>query len=464
MSENNGRLKAGKEYDATSLNRFVSYSMQKAGVPGLSLTLTHNGEVVFSRGYGHRDIEERKPATEDTIYGIGSVTKSFTSMAIMQLSERGLIDINKPVREYLEDFHPDAASESTTISHLMSHSSGIPAINASEIMLFRETGSDTSYIPMTDFNDFMELMNASGSERHSPPGKRFFYWNEGYTMLGKIVEIVSGKPFSKYVHDNILTPLGMERAFFYEKEVMDDEDHATPYYRQRDGSNSPSRLSDEATGHAPGGLVTSSLELSKYLSLWTSERKDQKLLSEKGLHELIEPRIKTSFGSYFGPINYGYGWMVMSDFFGHTLIMHSGSVAASSGFVGFIPDLNVAVSIGANTSDAPNSKIGMYALSLLIEGASPQDLPFIKLSETREKLKGYYEDFRGYTRVNISDGQEGILNMQLESDEFHITLPIIIEKDQIYTISNDLKMELEVRMKNGRDVEIFFERHRFVKK
>ena len=455
----------GRKFNAISLDRFVSHSMQSAGVPGLSLTLTQNGKVIYSRGYGHRDIENRKPATENTLYGIGSVTKSFTSMAIMQLSEKGLIDINSPVNEYLKEFHPDSDSGNTTIAHLMSHSSGIPAINASEIMLFKETGTDTTYIPMTGFRDFMDLLNESGGERHSPPGKRFFYWNEGYTMLGKIIENLSGKPYAQYVHENILSPLGMKRSVFHEEKALADPDHATPYYRQQDGTNVPSRISDESTGHAPGGLVTSPVELSRYLALWTSGRKDQEeIVSEKSLQELIKPRIKTFFGSYFDPIQYGYGWMSMSDFFGHTMVAHSGSVAASSGYVGFLPELKAAVSIGANTSDAPTSKIGMFALSLLIDGVDPNELPFVKLAGKREKLKGHYEDFRGYTKVDVVEGQDGLLNMKLESDEFHITLPIILENDEVYTISNDLKMELEVRMKGQREVEIFFERHRFVKK
>lgn len=449
--------------DFSKLDNYVSLVMQKANVPGLSLTVSQKGKIVYSRGYGHRDTEKRLPATEKTIYGIGSVTKSFTSMAIMQLSEKGLIDVEKPVIDYLPEFHPDEESEKTTIGHLMSHASGIPALNASEIMLFRESGTDTSYIPMASFDDFMEFINGSGGERHSPPGNRFFYWNEGYTMLGKIIEKISGKSYPEYLQENILKPLGMDRSFFYEKDVFADEDHATPYYREQDGRNTPSRISDEETGHAPGGLVTSSVALTKYLSLWTGG--DNKgIISDASLQELIKPRMTTLFSSWFDEVKYGYGWMSINNFFGKRLVSHSGSVAASSGYVGFLPELDISVALGANASDCPTSRIGMYALSLFIEGVEPDNLPFIKLEKKREALKGSYTDYRNYTNMEIFDGQDGLLNMRIDSDEFHETLPILLEGDKAFTVNGNARMEVEVRMKNGREVEIFFERHRFVKK
>ncbi len=449
--------------DFAALDLYVSMSMQKANVPGLSITISRNGKAVYSRGYGLRNIERREPATENTLYGIGSVTKSFTSMAIMQLAEKGLIDINRPVRDYLSGFHPDDHADETTIAHLMSHSSGFPGLNASEIMLFREVERDTSYIPMASFDDFMGFINGAAGERHSPPGNRFFYWNEGYTILGRIVEELSGKAYSEYIRDNILEPLGMKRATFSEKDAFGDNDHATPYYRELDGSNTPSRIADDVIDHAPGGLVTSTVELSKYLSLWTAGNRE-KPVSDKSLQELVKPRIETLFASHFDPVMYGYGWMSINHFLGKRLISHSGSVAASSGYVGFLPELNVSVAIGANTSECPTSRIGMFALSLLIEGASPDDLPFVKMERKREMLKGEYHDYRDYTRVSVFDGEDGLLKMKLESDEFHTTVPILLEGDRVYTINNDARMEIEVRMKNEREVEIFFERHRFVKK
>ena len=449
--------------DFASLDLYVSKVMQKANVPGLSITVSRNGKAVYSRGYGLRDIEKREPATENTIYGIGSVTKSFTSMAIMQLAEKGLIDIGKPVSDYLSDFHPDDVSEKTTISHLMSHISGFPGLNASEIMLFREVERDSSYIPMASFDDFMAFINGAAGERHSPPGNRFFYWNEGYTILGKIIENLSGKAYHEYIRDNILEPLGMKRATFFEKDAFNDSDHATPYYRELDGSNTPSRIADDETDHAPGGLVTSTVELSKYLSLWTAGNK-KKIVSDTSLQELVKPRIETLFASHFDPVMYGYGEMSINHFLGKRLISHSGSVAASSGYVGFLPELNVSVAIGANTSECPTSRIGMYALSLFMEDASPDDLPFVKLENMREMLKGNYHDYRDYTQVSVFDGDDGLLNMKLESDEFHSTVPLLLEGDKVYTINNNARMEVEVRMKNEREVEIFFERHRFVKK
>lgn len=446
------------------LNNYISKEMQKSNVPGMSITVVKDGKRIHSRGYGYRDLENLKPATENTLYGVGSVTKSFTALGIMQLQEDGLLNLNDKVAEHCSSFHVDKESDRTTLSHLLYHGSGIPSLNVAEVLLFRGTGMDTSFIPIADFGDFFDLLNSAADQRHGPPGKKHLYWNEGYMILGRIIEDLSGKSYSEYITERILKPLGMKRSTFRKSLAEDTKDCSVPYYRDRDDSLKPSTIYDDPMVLAPGGLLSSSLELSTYLDLWIGDRKDSEILSRKYLDELVKPRIKSSFTGLAANSHYGYGWMVSEDFFGEKLIMHSGSVAASSGFVGFLPDLNVSVSIGANTSDAPTTRVGMIALATMIDGADVEELPFLKTRRIRERLKGDYSDYRGYTKVNISDGQDGILNMSIDSDEYHMILPIMIDGDHIYTVTNDFKYELEVRFRNESGVEIFFERHRFVKK
>lgn len=447
------------------LNDYVSKAMQKHRVPGLSLTIVREGKILYSRGYGHRDLENRKIATENTLYGVGSVTKSFTALAVMQLREKGLLKTDDPITDYIKAYRVDDLARETTISHLLSHTSGMPSLNVAEIVLFRDLGTDTSSIPISGYDDFFDLINGSSEERHSSPGNKLLYWNEGYTILGKLVEELSGKSYSHYVQENILTPLGMQRSVFTRKNAMADKDNSTPYYKDKDGNNRPSSISDDTLVLAPGGLISSSLELSRYLGLWTGRNgRKSDLLSAEGLEELIKPRIKSSFAGLFGPTYYGYGWMRTDNFLGKTLIMHSGSVAASSGFVGFLPHLRAGVSIGANTSDAPTTRVGMYALALLMNDDAARELPFVRLEKTRERLKGEYTDYRGYTGVKIDEGADGLLNMSIDSNEYHMTIPIIMDGDGFYTVIDDARLDLEIRFKGERGVEIYFERHRFAKK
>lgn len=443
------------------LNQYVSRTMQKGGVPALSLTITHHGKSIFSRGYGRRDLESGKQATKDTLYGVGSVTKSVTSMCILSLEKQGLLKTSSPITDYLDDYKVDEYAHKTTLSHLMYHSSGIASVNAAEIVLFRDLGRDTTNIPLETMNDFMDFLNGAASERHSPPGKKFMYWNEGYTLLGRAIESVTGKPYAQCVREILLKPLDMKRSTFSGIEAFKDSDHATPYIR-KDGELIPAGISDHATVLAPGGLITSSEELSRYVSLWTGGNNG--LFDGDVLKESIKPRFTVAESGPYGKSHYGYGWSIQDDFLGHKMVQHSGAVGASSGFVGFLEDYGVAVSIGANVSEAPNSKIGFYALSLFIEGSGPEDLPFVKHDSLKEDLIGMYGDYRDFSFLVIKEGSTGNLILELRSDEYNFSVPVLMDGDEAFIYMDNEKMPLEIRRSKDNKVEIFLERHRFVKK
>ncbi len=445
----------------TKLNQYISRTMQKGSVPALSLTLTVDGRTIFSRGYGRRDLENKIPATKDTLYGVGSVTKSFTSMAILSLEKQGLLKTSAPVRDYFEDYNVDKYADKTTLSHLMYHSSGIASVNASEIILFRDLGRDTTNIPLESMDDFMEYLNGSASERRSPPGESFMYWNEGYTILGKIIENVSGKSYPQYVKETLLRPLGMDRSTFRADKALNDGDHATPYII-KDGELSPAGISDHYTVIAPGGLVTSSEELSRYVSLWTGSKLG--LFDDTVLKESVKPRITTTANGPYGTTHYGYGWFTHDDFLGHKLVQHSGSVGASSGFMGFLEDYGVTVSMGANISESPNLKIGLYALSLFVDDAESDELPFVKHGKLIEDLVGTYGDYRDFSTMIISEGSTGNLFLELKSDEYNISVPLIIEDDEVAVYMDNQKVPLEIRKTSENRTEIYLERHRFEKK
>lgn len=445
------------------LNSYVSTEMQKRKIPGISLTLVKGDDVVFSRGYGYRDVERSLPATENTLYGIGSVTKSVTAVAILQLSERGKLKLDDPVTNYIEPYKVDKYANKTTVTHMLTHTSGFPTLNAAEILLMRDIGKDGTYIPMTDYADFFDLINEAKDERVSPPGESFFYWNEGYTILGKIIEELTGKEFDQYISENILKPLGMDRSTFHKELALADPDVATPYYFG-EGGREPVSIVDNKLVQSPGGLITSSLELSRYLRMWMGSKKyNDGVLNEKSIAEGIKPRAKTNRLGGMIDAFYAFGWMTSKNLFGMEFVSHSGSVGVSSGFLGFVPELGIGVSIGSNHGETPTSQIGSYALSLLMDGKDPSELQFVKNSAMRKKLIGSYEDFRGYSKARIFVGEDGLMNMTFQSDEMKYTLPLIIEGDEVYTIINDLKMPVLVKHGKNNSTEVFLERHRMVK-
>lgn len=451
---------------ADRFNRFVSGVMQDKKIPGLAVTLVKGDEIVFSRGYGYRDLEKSLPASENTLFGVGSVSKSFTGVAMLQLAEKGKLKLDDPVTKYIDDYRVDEYAKDTTISHMLSHASGFPTLNAAEIMLMREVGKDSTYIPMADRRDFFDLINSAAAERVAKPGKAFFYWNEGYTILGYILEKITGKSFVEYMEENVLRPLGMNRSTYDNSSLFKDNDVARAYYFSDSGEREPLDNISHSLMDACGGVISSSHELSIYLRMWMGSQKfNNGVLTGKSIAEGIKPRIKTSRLGEEVDAGYGYGWANSNSFAGHNIIAHSGSSGVSAAHLAFVPEFNVGVAVTSNRGDCPTGQIGAFALMLLAKGIKEAEaLPYVKNAEIRKTLKGSYEDFRGFTKAEVFDGSDGILNLRFESDEMRYTVPLITENGRVYTVIDDIRMPVEIKHRQDGKLELLLERHRLVRK
>ena len=175
-------------------------------IPGISLGLVVDQDLVWSKGYGFADLSRREPATPRTIYSICSISKLFTSIAVMQLRDQGRLRLDDPISQYLPWFKlPPASADSpeVTLRGLLTHSSGVP----------RE--SDHPYWTGPDFNfpTREEVVKGLANQTMLYPSERYFqYSNLGITLAGQVVEQVSGKPYGEYVRENILAPLGLART------------------------------------------------------------------------------------------------------------------------------------------------------------------------------------------------------------------------------------------------------------
>src|SRR5690348_16047019 len=128
----------------TQLEKFIFEKMALTKLPSVSMALIKGDDVVWSRGFGYRDVERGLPATDRTLYGIGSVTKSFTCLALMQLAEQGKLSLDDPIDKYMPfDIHP--GGETIRIKHFMSHSSGIPALAYAEQLIGGAIGATDNW-------------------------------------------------------------------------------------------------------------------------------------------------------------------------------------------------------------------------------------------------------------------------------------------------------------------------------
>ena len=446
-------------------------------IAGLSLAVVKDGKIAYARGFGARDLKASLPATPDTLYGIGSITKSFTAMAIMQLQEAGKLSVDDPVSKHLPEFKLGKEGKPIAIRHLLSHSSGIPDLGAADVGINRQIDGEERWTPMTSLDDFMIFINGAKDEVVADPGARFFYLNEGYVLLGRIVERVSGMRYEDYVTQKILKPLKMKRSGFPVKDFEKDGDVATMYQVQKKDRTlvgipylPSSFISCFSSGYADGFLLSSVVELGNYLTACMSKGvfEGTRVLSESSMEEVFKPRIDVGYPTIFGKLMYGYGWGVYDDFFGYKCIGHTGSLLVSGGDLRFVPDLNLGVAVAFNNAASESAYLLASVVLLLFMGKDPMKLiPVFEMEKRLAQLTGEYQTYKGIEKVSVVK-KGGVLFLESKDKLFEQSLALIPESDRFETLNFHIltggtRMPAEFVVDSTGKVDLFIERNRFRK-
>ena len=186
--------------------------------PGLSLVVVKDGEIVYQKGFGLADGPRNIPATADTVYNQWSMVKPITAVAVLQLHEQGLLDIDDPVADYLPFFevqYPSESSETITIRHLLNHSSGLRN-NVPEIIGWIHFDGD----PEWNQTELIKEKLPDFAELAYEPGSQGVYTNVGYMVLTAVIETASGQTYQQYMIDHIFEPLGMDQTNWIYTEAM----------------------------------------------------------------------------------------------------------------------------------------------------------------------------------------------------------------------------------------------------
>jgi len=441
--------------------RFIFEKMAETKLPGLSVAAVRGEEVVWKGAFGFRNLALGLPATPATLYGIGSVTKSFTALAIMQLAEQGKLSLDDPVEEYVP-MKVRPGGEPIRIRHLMCHTSGIPALAYAEAVIREVTGAGENWLPIASYSDLLAFMADAGGWAIARPGERWFYLNEGYVLLGAIVERCSGLPYEEYVKRNVLVPLGMERSFFRKDEVENDPDAATPYVVTRDGERKPSTYPYGAIS-ADGGLVSSVLDLARYIAMYLGwgEAGGVRLVSRGAVEEMETPQVTVPWQGPFGEEGYGYGLQILPDFFGRKLVGHGGSVLVATAYMGFIPEEGVGIALLANGSGYPLSQLGMYGLALML-GEDPEGLPFVQWDKALAELVGVYETYKGTLQAQVRRRGD-LLSLEIRDKYTDLIVPLIPEAlagdvRRFYALQRGRRLPVEFRLRGG-EIDLIYERY-----
>lgn len=234
------------------IDEYVQREMKAGKIPGLSLGIVYGNEIVYLKGYGYAD-KERNPITPDTPFIIGSVSKTFTALAIRQLVNEGKLDYNAPVQKYISWFTTadPKASAQITIKHLIDHTSGFSKVSGEGVY----TGYKYSLEQL--------VRQLSRVKLNRPVGSSSEYSNYNYLVLGLVVQTVSGKTYEEYVQENIFNPLEMENTFTSEDEA-DKKDMAMGHHVVY-GMVIPTHIPYPKGNISHGFIISSAEDMAKYL-------------------------------------------------------------------------------------------------------------------------------------------------------------------------------------------------------
>ena len=276
--------------------------------PGASVIVIHDGKIILNKGYGFANIEKSEPNTPLTVFRLGSVTKQFTAMAIMQLYDKQLLQLNDNVDKY---FPGTLNGDKMTIKNLLTHTSGV-------------TESLDTKLAFT-------------------PGTQISYSNTGYNLLGKIIEKVSGMSYEKYLLENIFNPLGMSNSG-YEHQATKISNHATGYIISDNGSYKDTGEADVSGAFSAGALYSTAEDMYR----WDQALYTEKLVKASTLNQAFS-QATLNDGS---TIKYGFGWMV-SQAGGLKEVGHGGDITGFNTYIARYPDEQFTVIVLSNIEMRP---------------------------------------------------------------------------------------------------------------
>lgn len=389
--------------------------------PGASLVITDESSEQYAASFGARDLNSNTPTTPDTLYGIASVTKSFTTLAVLQQVEDGNMALDEPITTYTDVGFEGAAE--ITVEELLTHSSGLPNLGTSETLLARLADLGETGVPLGDREDLLHFVGGAGNERDASSLGRFQYNNTAYTLLSHAVEATSGTDFERYIEAEIFDPLGMERSTFDAETFEADPDHATPHRSTEDGFEA-TRFPAREISKAPGGLLSSPRELGRYLrfNLRGGELDGTRLVDEKLLSQAHEAHIEPlpRYGD-----GYGYGWMRRE--VAETLVIgHGGSLLTSSSAIGFLPEEDLGVALCCASQPDVHPTVILEGIVAVLQGVSPERaVPELGYRDRIEELTGEYESYRGIVSATITE-EGGYLSVDIAMgplEEQYILVP-----------------------------------------
>ena len=343
--------------------------------PGYAYGIVVDGELLYKGAEGYANLEEKIPATTSSMFRVASMSKSFTSLAILHLRDAGKLKLDDPVEMYIPALKGQGLTNDApaiTIRHLMSHSAGFPEDNPWGDRQLADSEKD-----LTDLiSGKLSFSNVAGTE--------YEYSNLGFAILGYIIHKASGLSYDVYIQKNILNPLGMD-ATTYEYTIIPKDKFAFGYRYINNIWRKEAPLKDGIYG-AMGGMITSIDMFGKYVAMheaaWPERNEKESLpVKRSSIREMHQPARFISLNPSYrfpsgkklaltGSYTYGLRWTIDAE--NKKNIGHSGGLPGFGSNWQFLPDYGVGVILFANVTYAPTTQINTAVMDTLVQLAKLQ--------------------------------------------------------------------------------------------
>ncbi len=352
-----------------SLKSLIAKEMEANNIPSVAIALVEDQQIVWASAFGYSDSDKEIPATTRTIYRIGSVSKLFTDIAIMQMAETGILDIDAPIAEYLPDFKPENPFDTNiTLRHLMSHHSG----------LIREPPVGNYFDP--SMPTLHETVNSlKKTKLVLEPGSGIKYSNGAIAVTGYLLEKLHDKPFADILKEAVLEPLGMSSSSFVPEEkfgqrlakgimwTIDGREFSAPTFE---------------LGESPAGCMYSTVEdLGVFICMLlnSGEGRHGRILKQKTLEDMWKPQFIDN-SKWHNEI--GLGFNLQSDYQGRLRVRHGGAIYGFSTELSVLPrdKLGIVVVSSKGSVNDVNRNIADSALKMMIAAREDKSFPEIKLT------------------------------------------------------------------------------------
>jgi CubicO group peptidase (beta-lactamase class C family) len=325
----------------------VLAELARTRTPGMSVAIQRGNDIILARGYGLANVELSVPASAETVYRIGSITKQFTAAAILQLVDAGRLRLDDELTKFLPDY--PVQGKKITIHHLLTHTSGIKSYTS----LGPKFWNEAARLELPD----SQLVALFQNEPFDfAPGEKWAYNNSGYYLLGMIIEKASGMPYRQYLKEKLLGPLGLRSTSYCDNRPI--MPHRASGYEVRNGALENDDPIGMSTPGAAGAMCSTVLDL----LAWRQALFNHQVVSAASLQRMITPaRLNND-----SVTSYAYG-LGIGKLESHRSISHGGGINGFITHLGYLPDDSLTVVVLGNLGRAPSGRVA-EAISRLLLG------------------------------------------------------------------------------------------------